>query len=220
MKKLTPTLLVTMIFTIVMFTYGQNINLQQCSSIATDTERLACYDSLANQPEYCSSDTESWRTECGGDGVYQTQAAQPATSDSKWFIDSSTDPITDFKKSFAMLDAKEGRSSYGDDITLVLRCSSNGAEVYIIWDDFLGSDDAYVTYRIDSQTARANNWSLSTDNDTTFYPNDDQSFILDLSTAQKLVAQVTPYNESPVTAVFDLSGITEAIQPIRQGCGF
>ncbi|MFT7526708.1 MAG: hypothetical protein ACI9LY_001859 [Arenicella sp.] len=36
----------------------------------------------------------------------------------------------------------------------------------------------------------------------------------------KAVFQTTPYNESPVTAIFDISGIDNAIKPIQSNCGW
>lgn len=81
MKKLTPTILFLIIFSLCIFSFGQDSNIQQCIGINEAMERLACYDSVANrpaQPEYCSNPTEGWRTECGGNGVYQAeQTTQP-----------------------------------------------------------------------------------------------------------------------------------------------
>ena len=36
--------------------------------------------------------------------------------------------------------------------------------------------------------------------------------------SDKLLAQVTPYNENPVTAIFNTRGMIEAIKPLRQTC--
>jgi type VI secretion system protein VasI len=38
--------------------------------------------------------------------------------------------------------------------------------------------------------------------------------------ADNLVAQITPYNESPVTAIFDTSGLENAIKPLRETCNW
>lgn len=116
--------------------------------------------------------------------------------------------------------ADEGRARYGDPIALILRCKSNKTEAYINWQDYLGSD-AYVTTRIGDQDARNRKWSLSTDSQATFYPGGgDISFIKRLMDSDRLVAQVTPYNESPVTAVFDIRGLEEEIEPLREACNW
>ena len=39
-------------------------------------------------------------------------------------------------------------------------------------------------------------------------------------TSTKLVAQVTPYNESPVTAIFNTAGLENAIKPLREICSW
>ncbi|WP_257025488.1 type VI secretion protein [Pseudoalteromonas sp. MIP2626] len=39
-------------------------------------------------------------------------------------------------------------------------------------------------------------------------------------TSDKLVAQVTPYNESPATAIFNTTGLKNAIKPLRETCNW
>lgn len=38
--------------------------------------------------------------------------------------------------------------------------------------------------------------------------------------AESFVAQITPYNESPVTAIFEITGMPEAIADIRETCSW
>lgn len=60
----------------------------------------------------------------------------------------------------------------------------------------------------------------SSDNSATFYPGDHEELIKRLAVSKRLVARTQPYNESPVTAVFDLTSIREAVTPVREACGF
>ena len=118
-----------------------------------------------------------------------------------------------------MLLAGSGTSAWGSRVVLVLRCKSNKTEAYINWRDYLGSE-AHVTWRIGAEDARTGRWVLSTDEKATFYPYDDIAFIRQLLNADRLVAQVTPYSETPVTAVFDLTGLTNVIIPLQEACGW
>jgi type VI secretion system protein VasI len=89
-----------------------------------------------------------------------------------------------------------------------------------VWNDYLGSDRIAVTTRIGDQEAETKRWSLSTDNSATFYPGNDTDFIRAMFAGDRLVAQTTPYNESPVTAVFNTTGLETAITDLRKTCGW
>ncbi|EIA1333958.1 hypothetical protein K6675_004653 [Vibrio parahaemolyticus] len=39
-----------------------------------------------------------------------------------------------------------------------------------------------------------------------------------LCSIEQLLTQITPYSESPVMATFDVSGLSEAIKPLRKAC--
>ena len=102
---------------------------------------------------------------------------------------------------------------------MVLRCQSNKTESYVSWQDYLGGDDVWVTDRIDSKEPSTLKWGLSTDQKASFHPKP-LEFIKALYEAQTYVAQVTPYNESPVTALFDLSGVKSVVTAIRKECNW
>ncbi|MBA7537725.1 hypothetical protein ES705_29994 [subsurface metagenome] len=70
-----------------------------------------------------------------------------------------------------------------------------------------------MTCRIGSDKPQRKRWSLSTDSKATFYPDSPEGFIARLLMVEKLVLQVTPYSESPITAVFDVRGLQETAQP-------
>lgn len=77
-----------------------------------------------------------------------------------------------------------------------------------------------VLSRIGSEQASTRQWSLSTDSQATFYPDNPITFIKRLLEVDRFVAQVTPYGEDPVTAVFALGGLVNAIKPLRETCGW
>jgi len=175
----------------------------QCADIVGELERLECYDQLARSL-----------------GLVSVQTELPPSEDvGAWSVSIKTNPLDDSRTVTLILLAESGTSRWGTPIGLILRCDSNQTDVYIAWSDYLGSE-ARVTWRVGDEDARAAQWSLSTNKEATFYPYDEISFIQQLLTTTRFVAQVTPYNESPITAVFDLTGLANAIRPLQEACGW
>lgn len=135
-----------------------------------------------------------------------------------WLVSEDTNPLDDSPVVTLINTASEGRARFGDAPTLVLRCRENTTEAYINWSDYLGSDGPVVSYRIGDGKMQRQRWSLSTDSRATFYPGSHIGFIKELVGANRFVARVTPYGESPVTAVFELSGLPEHVQKLQRAC--
>ena len=175
----------------------------QCAGIVGELERLECYDQLARSLGLVSVQTE----------------LPPAEDAGTWKVSIKTNPLDDSKTVTLILLAESGTNRWGTPIGLILRCDSHQTDVYVAWSDYLGSE-ARVTWRVGDEDAKVAKWSLSTDKEATFYPYDEISFIKQLLTTDRFVAQVTPYNESPITAVFDLTGLANAIHPLQEACGW
>lgn len=173
-----------------------------CAVVEGDLARLECYDSLAQKH--------------GLQGP-QTQPVN-VTGHGKWVVDAKTNPIDDSKTVTLLLTADEGSSRWGKPVVLVARCQSNATDLFIAWNDYLGSE-ADVLSRVGEAKAVTRRWSVSTDHKATFHPSP-ITFLKSMMEADKLVAQVTPYNESPVTAVFNTSGLKNAIKPLRETCNW
>lgn len=174
-----------------------------CATIDGDLERLECYDRLARSL-----------------GLDRAQPVPTSVEgNGKWQVSVKTNPLDDTTTVALVLLADSGTSAWGERVALVLRCKSNKTEAYINWNDYLGSE-ARVTWRIGAEGAKTGKWGLSTDKEATFYPYDDIAFIRQLLAADRLVAQVTPYSAAPVTAVFDLTGLTNAIRSLQDTCGW
>lgn len=176
----------------------------KCSVVVGNLERLDCYDQLARRNQSVRPQAK----EAIPDGV------------GKWKIRDSRNPLDDTRTVALILDSDTGKPRFGDDISLVLRCKSKKTQIYINWSDFLGTDSAQVTYRIGSDKATVSDWGLSSDNKASFYPGEPVAFINALLRQNILVAQVTPYSESPLTATFDLTGLANAVKPLREACGW
>jgi len=115
---------------------------------------------------------------------------------------------------FFKLTCEEGKSVYGKPIILIIRYKEKEDELYIGWDDYLGSE-AYVKYRIGKNDAITTRWSLSTNSKATFFKGDVVKLIRKLFEVDSFVAQITPYNENPITAIFDVRGLKNAIEPFN-----
>lgn len=179
-----------------------------CAAIHVQLSRLACYDTLARS-------------------LGLTVRTGPLSTGDKgeWRVSITTNPLDDSQTVVLLLDANKATSTWGDSITLVLRCKSNKTEAAVNWHEYLGSE-ARVTWRIGSGDAKTALWSLSTDHEATFYPSSwftpdaVVAFIKQLLAVNQFVARVTPYNEDPITAVFDLTGLTNVIDLLQDVCGW
>ena len=109
---------------------------------------------------------------------------------------------------------------------LAVRCRDNRTEAFIVWDNYLdGNSGGYdddrhiVTLRLPPNDPWNERMNVSTDNDSTFLRNAVR-FIKRLVGHDRLVARTTPFNESPQTALFNVSGTREALTPLATMCGW
>ena len=142
----------------------------------------------------------------------------PLPQTGEWETTKSLDPLTDKPSITAVLKANDKQR-----LGLILRCKNGEVDLFITWGDYLGSDDPKVTWRIDDERPKTRSWSLSTNKAGTFYPSmingiTPGAFIAQLAAADRFVVQVTPYNEGPVTAVFDLKGIDVIAPQVLELC--
>lgn len=177
----------------------------KCAAIDGDLERLECYDQLARDF-----------------GLIATTITSDVEGSGKWGCKIETNPIDDTKTIILYLVSGEATLETfkrGEDAILIIRCRSNETELLIDWSDYLGSE-AYVLTRVGKDKAVNKKWSLSSDKKATFYPGDPIPFIKSLMEVDKFVAQITPYSESPMTVIFDVMGLKEAIKPLQETCGW
>lgn len=196
------------------------VALEQCALIENDNERLVCYDAAAVRLGIRTAKEPEATPRLAPSDRPSPAAADPSrpTGDiGQWTIDSKINPLDDSRTIVLSLKASQGVNSRGTPPVLVFRCQSGKAEAWISWFDYLGSS-AFVTARIDDGKPTPKEWSLSTNSQATFYPGNDAKWIRRLTRSGRLVAQVTPYNENPVTAVFELAGLSTAIEPLAAIC--
>jgi type VI secretion system VasI family protein len=104
--------------------------------------------------------------------------------------------------------------------TLVLRCVDEQTDLYITWFVAVGAEAMDVETRMDDETARTEPWSVSTDRQSTFFEGDAAARIREWMDGDALRADLALAGQTPLSATFDLTGLDEAVPPLRQACGW
>lgn len=84
---------------------------------------------------------------------------------------------------------------------------------YINWNYYLGGGEARLNVRFGSEHASTESWPVSTDKEASFVPGSVIAFIRWLAKVNEFITQATPYGGSPFTAIFNTSGLGEAVKP-------
>ena len=177
-------------------------DIAQCAVLAGELERLDCYDTIAKNNNLAGEQTQE----------------HDITSKGEWDVDIEINPIDDSKTVVLSVGSSSGVSFFGKPGAFVLRCKSNKTDAYISWGNLLGPR-AFVVSRIGKEEAKRKEWHLSTNRKSSFHPTP-VSFIKNMIGHDALVAQITPFGKSPVTATFNISGLENAIVPLREACGW
>ncbi|EWH00466.1 hypothetical protein Q427_19380 [Halomonas sp. BC04] len=83
-------------------------------------------------------------------------------------------------------------------------------------------DWGHVVIRIDSRDARTIKMSASTNNRLLglFRGNRSIPVVRSMFGGEQLLVRATPFNGSPITVTFDIAGLEEKVQPLRQACNW
>lgn len=131
-------------------------------------------------------------------------------------LSQSKSPIDDSEVAVVSCVANErDPRSYKEPGCLVVRHKEGEDCVYIVFDDYLGSESIAVTMRIDRGNAETTRWGISTDGKAAFYKGDVSMLINQFCCSQKLTIRATPYGESSRTYTFDISDFRTVIAPVR-----
>ncbi len=105
---------------------------------------------------------------------------------------------------------------------LWIRCAENTTSFLIDWDVSIHIRNTSMLFRIDSQPAQTRTFPISTDHKTLGYFSGKKAipFIKSLFGANELLLRVTPYGKEPAQVTFNLSGIEQAVKPLRKACGW
>ncbi|SMF05206.1 type VI secretion system protein VasI [Tistlia consotensis] len=184
-------------------TAAQAASPEDCAKIADDNRRLTCFDLIFRK----SSHTEK-------------------ADYSKWRVTIERSKIDDTTNVFMFLDARgEIRRRFGGTgyPTLVIACRENKTGLWLTFaGHFMADNGSYgdVTFRIDSEKAFDRSLSESTDHEALGLWSGDRSipFIKQLFGKKTLLVRATPFSESSLTMEFPITGVEDAIEPLRKAC--
>jgi type VI secretion system protein VasI len=105
---------------------------------------------------------------------------------------------------------------------LWITCREEQTSIFLTFGNlFLADNGSYgdVTLRIDKQKARVISMNESTNNQALgLWRGTGGKLIKSMFGATSLFVQVTPFNESAVTAEFNIAELEQAIAPLRKAC--
>lgn len=174
-------------------------------------------------------------TELGAPDAAQTDEGQPADtqvgtaeSTGSWKVSEEKSAFDDSSTVVLSLESTEHvRGQFGPPgpVVMYLRCMENTTSIYFWVNDlFLADFQGYGTidYRLDDQKAATIKSSASTDNKALGLWSGGSAipFATKLLGAKRGMFRLTPMNESPVEFSFDLTGIENAILPLREACSW
>lgn len=176
----------------------------RCAAIDNDLDRLECFDTLAREAGLDSPDVST---------------SEPA---GEWRVRRETSKIDDSTNVYLGVFGSEVSGRYGDSSTptLAVRCKENTTAISVNWGQYISTQDPDVTWRIDDQPAHETKWSISTNYEAIGKWSGGASipFVKKLFGHDELLMRITPHGENSVTTSFNISGLREAIKPLRQAC--
>lgn len=181
---------------------------QECVDIVDDLERLECYDAAA--------------------GVMEREVQSPV---SDWVVEIETSAFEDTTDVFVSVDSREpvACQPFGppQPASLVIRCLENTTSVFIVTGNchLASGFEGYgsVDVRVDSKPSRTVSMNASTSNRALGFWRGNQAIAFiqgNLLGGERLLTRFTPYGRNPTTAEFNISGIDEALEPLRAECGW
>jgi type VI secretion system protein VasI len=185
-------------------------SIQECRTITSQGQRYQCYDDIEQET------VESVTRDVG-----------------KFNYESTSDPITGQTVHSLSLRSDRGLNRRGNPIELKLTCESTSPNDYRLvlnWGEFLPSTSPEVTTRIGQGDSVTSTWSTDRFRERTIFSGTNSGFskieLIDKLENEvaagnaTLVFRTTPYNYTPITAVFDMTGFVDVISPMRSSCQF
>lgn len=152
-----------------------------------------------------------------------------------WLYQEEEDPVDE---TFRQIVIGKSDTDEGDSAALVIGCfqvrktkremkKDPGGSAFkyqsrlgIQWNEYLGNDDyKKVTFRLDDQEPQSMSM-YNTDRTTIISSTEAKTFISKLLDSERFIVRITPYNDPSETAIFSLSGLAEAVEPMKENCGW
>ncbi|WP_404405440.1 type VI secretion system-associated protein TagO [Pelagibacterium halotolerans] len=190
---------------------GQQFNPEQCAAIGPASERLDCYDSIFRSGRF-SGGNEEGNPEMGlwASGVEVSQ------------IEGTERPFASLESEQLIPAQPRGRAP----ARLTILCQDEQPVVQFSFaGQFMGTETSrsgLITIQFDRQPPRSQSLDLSGDRTALgFFSEDDaRAFIDRLLVTNRLIVRAQPQGERSVTVSFQIEGIEQALQPVREACGW
>jgi type VI secretion system protein VasI len=188
--------------------------LRQCRVSTVDAVRLACYDRVSD-PDKQQAET--------------AEAADPAAEDAAWTVTTEKSAMTDDTNHYVDSASSEYQAcgQYGDNAQLhvMARCLEDTTALIVYGNcHFASGFDGYgqVTWRLDEDKPVTKEMQASTDNRALGLWSGKQAIpaLKSFFGKERMVVRITPFGMSPIEATFDIRGLEEAVQPLREECGW
>lgn len=140
----------------------------------------------------------------------------------QWHVRYDRSRIDDSKSVYLILEAKNSfRNDFGKWTTpsLHIRCQENKTDLIVNFDTFLGIDETRVLHRMGKEKAKTRNWSIASNHLAVFAPQP-IGFIRQMMKHDNFLVQTTPHSSNTVTTEFDTHGLSDAIKPLQNVCGW
>jgi hypothetical protein len=147
-------------------------------------------------------------------------SAAPIPDTGAWIVGPvEVDPMTDDRRAVATLIAESGTVWYGDPYTLSITCAGGSTELTVTWLWDLGPERLVdVDTRIGEGEVTTEPWFNS--GQATSYGGSDTAFIESLFGETRLAQEVQTVDAGVAAAVFDITGIEDAVANVRETCGW
>ncbi len=185
--------IITLLFT-ALFSQASPIEdeLLKCYKLSNDSQRLLCYDLLTSSLEEKKSKLKSI---------------------GKWDVKLKVDPITQEKFFLLSLPADIGHGKWNKPVTLHIRYGKKKTVLYINWKNFV--QNSPITLKIDGKLYNKKRWRVSKNGKITYYSGKSEILIRKLLKASKLSAKSNIIDSSPSLAIFDVSGLKEVYDSLK-----
>ncbi len=176
-------------------------------------KRLACMDGLAGE------------IRAKADDVLKSRIAPKVAAWERTIAKSPVDDSRTVQLSVAAREPFADRFGRPHTARLWLRCVENTTALILDFaDTFMADTGSFgvVTIRLDKGKAFEKRMTESTDHNALGLWNGGSAIPLIKSMFGKdaMLVRATPYSESPITVEFPVSGLEEAIGPLREACGW
>lgn len=177
------------------------IELAACASKANDKERLTCYDLTYTR------------------FAERINEAVEAGSEDNWQVETSPSLLNTGSNITLKLVAEQPVKSRTQTVTpqLEISCIDNRSTLSIHWGVYLGKNRTTMTTRIDDGETVTTDWLIE-DKYTVRQLKNTEQFIRQLQNKRRLIAQISPYNASPVVASFKLNQLNQHIESYAISC--